>query len=189
MKLEKNNIILRPIKTSDLLPLWEEGYQNHTDWMAFDAPYFNDTPYTKESFINDIGPTYYCDNKHRFAIVVDNQMIGTVNAYYHDQNLKKWLEVGITIFNSSYWGLGIGYQALSLWISYLFDLHPDLPRIGLTTWSKNVRMIKLAEKLNLTLEAQFRKVRFYQDTYYDSISFGILREEWFKSDAFSIKNV
>lgn len=54
----------------------------------------------------------------------------------------------------------------------------DIQRLGFTTWSGNVGMMKIGEKLKMTKEAQIRKVRFYQGNYYDSVRYGILREEW-----------
>ena len=40
-------------------------------------------------------------------------------------------------------------------------------------------MMKVAEKLGMTKEAVIRKVRYYNGTYYDSIKYGVLRDEWF----------
>ena len=40
-------------------------------------------------------------------------------------------------------------------------------------------MIRLAEKLGLICEARIRKVRYFNGVYYDSIKYGILREEFF----------
>ena len=56
--------------------------------------------------------------------------------------------------------------------------HTALVRVGLTTWSGNERMIRVAEKLGMQMEARIRKVRYYDGHYYDSIRMGILREEW-----------
>lgn len=39
-------------------------------------------------------------------------------------------------------------------------------------------MIAVGEKLGMQMEARLRKCRFYNDTYYDSIRMGLLREEW-----------
>ena len=39
-------------------------------------------------------------------------------------------------------------------------------------------MMKLAEKLGLLCEARIRKVRHYNGLYYDSVKYGILREEF-----------
>lgn len=39
-------------------------------------------------------------------------------------------------------------------------------------------MMRLGEKLGMEKEAQIRKVRFWQGQYYDSVKYGVLREEW-----------
>lgn len=48
----------------------------------------------------------------------------------------------------------------------------------MTTWSGNPRMMALARKLGFQQEARLRKVRYYQGEYYDSVKFGVLRDEW-----------
>lgn len=47
----------------------------------------------------------------------------------------------------------------------------------MTTWSGNGAMMAVAEKLGFLKEGQFRKVRYYQGQDYDSMKYGILREE------------
>ena len=39
-------------------------------------------------------------------------------------------------------------------------------------------MMRVAEKLGFQKEAQIRKVRYYNGKYYDSMKYGILRDEW-----------
>lgn len=39
-------------------------------------------------------------------------------------------------------------------------------------------MVRVGEKLGMQLEGRIRKVRFYENKYYESIRMGILREEW-----------
>jgi len=80
--------------------------------------------------------------------------------------------------HNTLWNQGIGSQAIRQWINELFESQPHIQRVGYTTWSGNHRMMKLGEKLGMTKEAQIRKVRFWEGTYYDSIKYGILREEW-----------
>ncbi len=89
-----------------------------------------------------------------------------------------WMEIGIVIFNEDYWGQGIGYKGLRMWINEIFYQNPKLIRIGLSTWSGNERMMKLAEKLGLKKEAVYIKARIVDNQYYDSVSYGILKEEW-----------
>ncbi|MDD2694243.1 MAG: GNAT family protein [Candidatus Gracilibacteria bacterium] len=107
----------------------------------------------------------------------NNELIGEVNWYWKSQETL-WMEVGIVIFNESYWGKGIGYIALTKWIHEIFRKNPNLVRIGLSTWSGNIGMIKLSEKLGLEKEAVYKKARIVDGKYYDSISYGILREDW-----------
>ena len=107
----------------------------------------------------------------------NNQIIGEVNRYWKSEETLR-MEVGVVIFNERYWGKWIGYSALKLWINEIFQKNKKLVRIGISTWSGNERMIKLAEKLGLIREAVYRKARIVDGIYYDSISYGILREEW-----------
>ena len=56
----------------------------------------------------------------------------------------------------------------------------ELEHLGLTTWSGNVRMMSCAHGLGWQQEACIRRVRYWQGTYYDSVKYGVLREEWGK---------
>src|SRR5690606_26614556 len=90
----------------------------------------------------------------------------------------RWLEMGIVIYLPEYWNGGYGTEAIKLWIEYLFESLPLIARVGYTTWSGNIRMIKVGEKLGMTMEGRMRKCRYYNGVYYDSIRMGLLREEW-----------
>lgn len=118
------------------------------------------------------------NNQRRIiASKTTNEIIGTVNWYWKSQETL-WMEIGILIFNEKFWNKGIGYEALSLWIDELFYTHPEIIRLGLSTWSGNYGMIRLAQKLHFQEEACYRKARIVDGNYYDSISYGILRPEW-----------
>ena len=65
-----------------------------------------------------------------------------------------------------------------MWIEETFVQNPEIIRIGLSTWSGNERMMKLAEKIGLKKEAVYRKARIVDNQYYDSVSYGILKDEW-----------
>ncbi|WP_074407898.1 MULTISPECIES: GNAT family N-acetyltransferase [Aquimarina] len=107
----------------------------------------------------------------------NNEMIGEVSWYWKSKETN-WLEVGIVIFNEKFWIIGIGYTALKLWINEVFRIKDSIVRIGITTWSGNVGMIKLAKKLGMKEEARYKKARIVNEEYFDSVSYGILREEW-----------
>lgn len=113
---------------------------------------------------------------NRGAVIYNDKVIGTVS-YYWEHEPSKWLEMGISIYQSDNWGKGIGTNVMRMWIDHLFNTL-DIVRVGYTTWSGNKGMIKIGERLGMTMEARIRKVRYYNGTYYDSIRMGLLREEW-----------
>ncbi|WP_074599141.1 GNAT family N-acetyltransferase [Sediminibacillus halophilus] len=112
-------------------------------------------------------------------IYVENQLIGYVGAYWVDKNTN-WLETGIVIYDKDYWNGGYGTEAYKRWIDFLFQ-QTDLHRLGMSTWSGNVRMIKVAEKIGMKEEARIRDARIVDNKYYDAIKMGMLRSEWKKS--------
>ncbi len=110
-------------------------------------------------------------------IVIEEKIIGACSWYWRSQETN-WLEVGIIIFEDANWSKGIGTVALSRWIDIVFAEHPEIVRIGLTTWSGNLRMVGLSEKIGLKREACYKKARIVNGVYYDSVSYGILRADW-----------
>ena len=171
----ENLILLRPFYESDLYPLWEMSMkEENPEWKKWDAPYFPYSSKTFEEFLKS--KDYYLDSEKVLGIAVDEELIGMVS-YYWEHEPSLWLEMGIVIYKPQYWSGGYGTEALTQWINRLFNKMP-LVRVGYTTWSGNDRMIRVGEKLGMTMEARIRKVRYYNGMYYDSIRMGILREEW-----------
>lgn len=178
----ENELVIRPIIEIDLPHLWELMYKEESpEWKKWDAPYFEHKQIPYQEFINSKENVLNQDN--RWVIEVNEQVIGTVS-YYWEHKPSNWLEMGIAIYKPDFWSGGYGTNALRLWINHLFNILP-LVRVGFTTWSGNERMIKLGEKLGMTMEARLRKCRYYNGEYYDSIRMGLLREEWESSSLFN----
>lgn len=174
-------IILRPMQLGDLEHYFELKHPDRL-FHQLNGPYFKKgtaeelrtrIDFLKEKLQNGVTPP----NSKSIADASTNQLIGEVSHYWHSKETN-WMEIGITIFNENYWGMGIGKQALPLWINECFEKHPELVRIGLTTWSGNIGMVKLSKAIGLKQEACFRKARIVNGQYYDSVSYGILKEEW-----------
>jgi RimJ/RimL family protein N-acetyltransferase len=144
-------------------------------WTKFNGPYFSYESPSIMEFQHNVFARL-CAGQNMQLIVVNNKPIGSVS-YYWECESTRWLEMGIIIYDSSFWRKGIGCKALPLWISHLFETL-DIARVGLTTWSGNKAMMFCAKKTGFKQEACLRKVRFYQGKYYDSIKYGMLREEW-----------
>lgn len=163
-------------------------YWNHPsrEFHKYNGPYFKKrTEAELEQFVEDVRVRLQNGevdglNLHHCRMIVDcadDTLVGQVNWYWKSEETN-WMEIGVVIFNEQYWGTGLGFEALALWVDELFALHPELVRLGLTTWSGNERMMKLAEKLGFKKEAVYRKARIVEGEYFDSVSYGILKEEW-----------
>ena len=172
-------IELKYIQKENLKELYNVIYTSENpEWSKYNAPYFNEY-----KFIDfDV---FLLTNHHEFylsdrccGIFVDSKLIGIVTRHW-ECFATRWLEIGIIIYDESYWSCGIGQTALKKWIKDCFIKYPEIERVGLTTWSGNHGMMRLAEKLGLILEGRLRKVRYYNGSYYDSVKYGILREEFF----------
>ncbi|WP_173916663.1 GNAT family N-acetyltransferase [Halobacillus sp. Marseille-Q1614] len=180
-RLTGDHVVLRSIKDDDIPRLWELIYKpKDPEWKKWDAPYYPLEPHTVDTYRSHESARKErlkeTEPDSRLLIEVDGEIIGTVS-YYWEHKASLWLEVGIGIYSKEYWGGGYGSEALELWIDHLFHELP-LARVGLTTWSKNERMMKVGKKLGMKLEGRMRKCRIYEGKYYDSIRMGILREEW-----------
>lgn len=168
-------LAIQPIKQGDLYRLWELIYKDEApEWKKWDAPYFPHESMSYEKFTRHAAS--FLDQESRWVITIEGIVCGMVSYYFEDEE-NRWLEMGIVIHESQHWGKGLGTRALRLWMNHIFNTLP-IVRVGLTTWSGNERMIRVGEKLGMTMEARIRKVRYYEGSYYDSIRMGILREEW-----------
>ncbi len=152
--------------------------------MDLDAPYYaKQSAEEVEIYLQNIKKKI---TKHLFPLPrnrlviaekVSNDFLGSVSWYWTSKETN-WMSNGIVICDEQYWGKGIGFEALGLWNQYLLDEFPQVARLDLRSWSGNIGMMKLAEKLGYTLEARFRKARIVKGEYYDSVGYGMLREEW-----------
>ena len=162
---------------------WNVG--NH-EWMKYNGPYYPKlSPDEVDQKISDIkmnikqGNTFRIQKRLVIADCESDKMIGTVNWYWQSEETL-WKSIGIAIYDEAFWNKGLGAEALSMWVDYLFTNDLEIVRLDLRTWSGNPGMMKLALKLGFVLEARFRKARIVDSIYYDSLGYGILREEWEK---------
>ena len=171
---------LDKIQKNDLRKLYDIEYSSDKPkWKEYDAPYFDDFSFkTYDEFILSKEVDFFLGKRVK-GIYFNDVLIGIVSKYWEDEKTR-WLEVGIVIFDDNFWNKGIGSKALLLWIEEIFDTEENLEHIGLTTWSGNFGMMKCSEKVGMTLEGRIRKVRYYKNKFYDSIKYGILKDEWKK---------
>lgn len=183
MQLEGKRLKLRDWIEEDLEPFrhWNTG--DHL-WMEFNGPYYPRLNQMElatriEFYRKKIARQDWDDLRTRLVIadISTNTLLGTVNWYWQSPETN-WKSLGVALFDEAHWGKGLGYEALELWIDYLFEQDATLVRLDFRTWSGNEGMMRLAQKLGFREEARFRKARIVKDKYYDSIGLGVLREEW-----------
>ena len=178
MKAEENNIRIRDWKKEDeiLYRFWNIG---HHLWMNYDGPYYPKmTEEEVESAVKRFNNNSLSSNRMVIADKETDELLGTVSWYWQSEE-SNWKSIGLTIYDENSWSKGVGYYSLKFWINHLFAEDKNLTRLDLRTWSGNIGMIKLSQKLGFKQEARFRNARIVDGKYYDSIGMGILREEWF----------
>ncbi|MFJ7734502.1 GNAT family N-acetyltransferase [Lysinibacillus sp. NPDC097231] len=172
-------VLLRTASPADIDEIYYWKYVDEGQAAKqWNGPYISEKHLTKTEFLNawTNDEELFEDVPSTLIMAVNDQFIGTVGAYWVDKNTN-WLETGIVTYNSDYWNGGYGSEAYRLWIDYLFENTP-LHRLGMSTWSGNERMMRVAEKLGMQLEARIRDARMVDGKYYDAIKMGILRSEW-----------
>ncbi len=193
MELKYHNIILRDMEERDIA---DEIRWNtvQTEWGLWDAPWeteeelkaFDPEVHRQKELEWIAGPK----PDHRRCLEIDTWdgvHLGAVSCYCIDGDCN-WLEkapdageerqkarwaVGLDICEPSYWNGGWGAQALAAFIRYHLD--GGCTELYTQTWSGNVRMTALAEKLGFRecrREAGIRQVR---GETYDALTFRLDR--------------
>jgi RimJ/RimL family protein N-acetyltransferase len=159
-------------------------WRSSGEWRRFDAPWEGGLaawmPEEPEAFREQY--RVHCQRERDYprqgAIIAtaEGKALGWVNRYAKESFPDAWY-VGIDICEDDYLGRGFGTGALGLWIDYLFR-HSDVHRIGLDTWSFNLRMKRVAEKLGFVYEGAERELIEWQGERLDLVHYGLLRQEW-----------
>lgn len=181
--LEGRRVRVRDLRVEDL-PDYERWLLPGQRWQELDAPWERkaDRAEVKRIILRlraAIPAGALRDPRVRMTIAArdSDAFLGTVS-WYWESEATRWASVGIGIYDPYTWGRGYGYEALGLWCDYLLDSFPGWARIGCTTWSGNLGMMRLAEKVGFRLESRVRKARRLDRGDFDALGYGALREEW-----------
>ncbi len=156
-RVNGQNVTLRDLIKEDLDD-YHRWFFSEVEWQQWDAPWeksFETSQSYKERLSQRLQkePSAF---RGRLEICVGEAHIGWVSSYLIDSNAD-FLAVGINIAEASYWGRGIGKEAMTLWINYLFQTRkPEY--IYCETWGGNERMIKLALNLGFETIERYKKI-------------------------------
>jgi len=174
--LRNKDVTLRYIIENDI-----EDYirwtTTETEWGEWDAPWedddSNDFVDRQRLALKDI-PQFYS------KLEIDDssgQHIGWVSSYYIDGSKEK-MAVGIDIPLVELRGKGYGESALSCFLAYLFN-HLGHNILYAQTWSGNIPMLRLAEKVGFVEIERVINLREVQGGLYDALTFSISRGEFY----------
>ena len=170
--------------TLEDLPAYKHWLQPDQEWHRHDGPWWGPPRVeTIEAEIEQmrgeiLGADWPVPRKGVvIADLATDRFIGTTGWSWKLKEANS-RDVGIGIYDPRNRGKGLGFEALGLLTEHLFDALPEIVRLGVGTWSGNVRMVGLAKKLGYLEEACVRRGVIVEGEYYDSVGYGILREEW-----------
>jgi len=174
MRLMNEKITLRHIKAGDV-----DNYTHwttvETEWMDWDAPW-EKSPEDIERYLNWVKSLVNKEPCDRKLVIetTDGVHIGDVSTYFVDGDEEK-LAIGIGIPPLSARRKGYAYAALNLFMEYLFKTRDVLYT---QTWSGNVRMIALAEKIGFKEVRRLKDLREVNGEKYDGLTFAITKTEF-----------
>lgn len=176
MELQENRIFLRDIREEDISD-YIRWYTVDTEWTDWDAPWESIASVNLDELTASLRKriSHASLPRRRMEIGLDSgEHIGWVSSYPINGDLAK-LAVGINIPSSEQRGQGVGRLALGCWLRYLFEAH-GCSGLYTQTWSGNVRMIKLAEKLGFYEVNRTIGIREVRGNVYDALTFEISRD-------------
>ena len=152
--LKDNNILLRPLKASDLNFLFE--VENNTDNWKYGT---ENKVYTKEKFTNYIANAKQdiaTAGQFRFVIDLEKTPIGFIDLFDYTANSAG---VGV-IITKNYRRRGFAKEALKLLSIYSFETL-NLKRLDCNIEKDNLRSIKLFTSCGFELEKENEELKYF----------------------------
>lgn len=183
MQLENNKIILRDTHESDIgdIIYWNTV---DTEWMLGDAPWehqkedsydWQQYRINKKQQIKEQKESSQI--RSRFEICINDEKethIGYISSYCINEEYKiddngTLTAIGMDICSTTYRRKGYGSSAYQQFIKYLQN--HGIQEIYTQTWSGNIPLIKMTEKLGFQECNRYQKIRQVRDELYDGLTF------------------
>ena len=166
------NLKIRKLELSDAARFAELA-NNKKLWLnmrdSFPYPYNIDNAIGFINFANE-------DNGNRiFAIIYNNELVGSVGLHKQEDINRYSMELGYWI-GEPFWGKGIATKAVTLITNFGFK-NLDINRIFAGTIEGNVASTRVLEKNNFIFEGMSRKSAFKNNEFKDEYHFALLKNE------------
>lgn len=144
-------------------------------WAGYIAPQSSDKVY--DWYENRVRVQH---GKDAYFFVISplssNEFIGTIWLWNFDSRLGG-AELSIFIANQSYWGTGIGTDAVNALVDFAFGFL-TIERIWLYTSEENERAKHAFEKSGFVVEGKIRGHHIRRGKLFDSFQMSMLRSDW-----------
>lgn len=134
----------------------------------------------EETWIQNTWESRRKGTEHVFGIELSKTklLIGTCSLF-NVHCINRSAELGIAIWNKSYWSKGYGSDALILLLAYGFD-YLNLHSIYLLVNENNPRAVRAYEKIGFQHSARHRDAIFQNGQYKDTLLMDLLKDEFHK---------
>ena len=128
-------------------------------------------PYTFENAISFIQIASSLHPNQIFAIVVEEQAVGSIGLHLQSDIMCKNIELGYFL-SEDYWGRGIITEAIKKIVIYGFT-NFDIVRIYARPFGNNIASQRVLEKAGFTLEARIKGNIYKNGAFQDELIYGI----------------
>ena len=94
--------------------------EENPEWKKWDAPYFPFSMQEYSSYKEKMQTRLKEEPLSNLIIENNGQIIGTVG-FYWEYKPTRWLEMGLVIYDPTYWNGGYGTETLTLYRDLLFE--------------------------------------------------------------------
>ena len=170
------NIYLRGLELTDVPEIMK--YWNNRELKRFLHAITPHSIQEEEEWVKKTWKERRNGNSFVFGIVlVDSDLyIGNVEVNIMD-TLSRRGNLGIAIFNPSYWSKGHGTEAIRMILNYSFSTL-NLHSVQLSAFSNNPRAQRCYEKNGFKKTGVRREALFIDGKYFDIFLFDITKKEW-----------
>ena len=165
---------LRPVQTGDIASFyaWRSDVSTLALWASN----------RKVITIDEYEPEFQWWLKDSVVMVVTDKNSQKPRGFLRAYNLNltqgwAWLQCNAAKNRLGVQGVLRAAEAYYLFTRYLFDCFP-LRKICSEVYSFNEQMIAVNEKFGFREEGRLREQIWWRDRYWDTVFFGLMREEW-----------
>jgi RimJ/RimL family protein N-acetyltransferase len=175
--LRGEHLLLRPLRSEELDTVWQARVNDETaPWMS--------TPQAYERLRQRVANSgEFVDGWLDLGIETGGRLVGEVDARRPPRTMPEGVfELGISLFDVSDRGRGLGTEAIRLLTRYLFE-REEARRVQASTWVENHAMRRVFEKLGFVEEGVLRSFMPSERGRDDYVLYAIVQADRSRLDA------